>query len=194
MGQDHFDRTWCVRNSLYDAPIPIPRHKLVFRALTRGKRVFEYTRAHPTYVSIHRHAYFQDQTEVARRRRPCCCYHWLDFSLSLSSKSTLREVEYPPFRRKILWGNVTIHVKTTRTSIFGFIQNSCSFQRDFLDWTFSGLFKVSILQSLDEGFLEPPRFLDKWFFNYKLLELFRFLFLLTRFVHWAFLELFEITI
>lgn len=31
----------------------------------------------------------------------------------------------------------------------------------FLDWTFSGLLKVPILQSLDEGFLELPRFLDK---------------------------------
>lgn len=37
IGQDDSDKIWCVWSKLYDAPIPIPRHKLVFRTLRQGE-------------------------------------------------------------------------------------------------------------------------------------------------------------
>ena len=88
IGQDHSDRIQCVQSNLYDVPIPIPRHKLVFRTLVRGKQALHvYARASQqlsTRIGTRGDArvYRRSNRSPTTSRTPCY-YPWLNFSTTL---------------------------------------------------------------------------------------------------------------
>lgn len=128
IGQDDSDKIWCVWSRLYDAPIPIPRHKLVFRTLRQGET--GPPRVTCTF-SVHVSTHTDTKTRVFRRsnRSPTATK---TLAVTLDSTFPFRPLLLvDPWRSRISFhpreryqGNVSTHVKTVRALISGFIQNS----------------------------------------------------------------------